>query len=98
MTNPLHRIITDDINMFDGVTSYVDRKMLDPGPGDQGLIKIESVEQLMELASAGKQQFDRFDKLIRPLINRERALFVKDLYQKEKYTQRAIAIRCWTVW
>src|SRR6185369_16036522 len=96
--NPKARLLTTDHNIQSDSNSFLDRQLLNISPGDQGLIQITSIEQLKEMAKQAHETYRAFDLLIRPLMNKDRALLVKDLYQKEKYSYRALAIRCWTVW
>jgi hypothetical protein len=92
------QVLTDDQNIYGGVTSYTDKKLISTMPGDPGLIQITSMEQLKQMAVQAKERYAEFDRMIRPIMNNRRATFAKDLYLKEKYSWRAIAVRCWTEW
>lgn len=95
--NKIH-LLSDDQNLFGGITSYNDKLLLSTVPGDTGLVQITSEEQLKELILLAKKRFDEFDKIIRPIINKKRAIHAKNLYLVEKYSWRALSVRCWTEW
>lgn len=63
----------------------------------EGLVEI-TAEQAMEMAQITQKLYEALDKIIRPMMYKKRADYVKQLRVVEKCTWRMVALRCWTAW
>lgn len=60
----------------------------------EGLVKIESKEQLMELAHMAKERMEEFQLIVREIVTPERAELIRNLRVNEDYSWRALAAEC----
>lgn len=76
-----------------GKTDPVDEAIIHAAKTGQGLIAINSAEELMQLAHAAKSTMDSFRKNVSPLVTQENALIIRQL-RADGYTWRALAREC----
>ena len=87
--------VTDDKAVKKGVRlSKADEEILESVRTGEGLITIESMEQLQDMAKAASERFDEFKGLCSPMML-EQAKVVRMLRVDKGYSWRAVAEACY---
>lgn len=87
--------VTEDKAIHQGaILSSVDKEILESVKTGEGMITIESVEQLKEMAKAASERFDELKELCSPMTL-EQAGIVRMLRVDKGYSWRAIAQACY---
>ncbi|MBA7553571.1 hypothetical protein ES705_46164 [subsurface metagenome] len=87
--------VTEDKAMHQGaILSSADKEILESVKTGEGMITIESVEQLQEMAKAASERFDEFKELCSPMTL-EQAKVVRRLRVDKGYSWRAVAEACY---
>ncbi len=94
--------VTEDKAIHQGaILSSADKEILESVKTGEGMITIESVEQLQEMAKAAAERFEEFKKFCSPMEPWQ-ARIVRTLRVEEKCSWRAVAERChklgWGKW
>jgi hypothetical protein len=72
-----------------------DLEIIQSAATGEGLIPIDSMEQLMELAKALSDTFDYFREHVGSRMTKEQAEFIRKLRVEKDYSWRAVARACW---
>ena len=87
--------VTEDKAMHQGaILSSADKEILESVKTGEGMITIESVEQLKEMAKAASERFDEFKELCSPMTLGQ-AKAVRVLRVDKGYSWRAVAEACY---
>lgn len=87
--------VTDDKAIQEGgILSSADKEILKSFEMGEGLITIESVEQLQEMAKAAGERFEEFKKLCSPMTLAQ-AKAVRKLRIEHGFSWRAVAEACY---
>lgn len=102
--------LTYDKNMVGGLLTKTDEELLNPpigpilkdscdtvNPLDNSLIPL-TPESFNQIGEAGVKLVDYLNNYVQPRMNKGRALFVKKIRVEDRYSWRAVALRCWTEW
>lgn len=97
-----HVFVTEDKAIHQGaILSSADTEILESVKTGEGMITIESVEQLQEMAKAAAERFEEFKELCRPMKRRQ-AKIVRKMRVEMNYSWRAVAQACcnfgWGKW
>ena len=94
------KFVTTDIQMkeFKGKLSETDKVVQKAAETGEGLIKIKSSEEFMELAKLAGEVHDSFLDLSSKIMDKEKADFVRKLRVDEGYSWRAVAEECYKIW
>lgn len=79
-----------------------DREILESMKTGGGLIKIQSMEQLMAIAKGLAATFEHYQRICREKMTHSQAVFIRGLRVNEGYSWRAVAESCheqsWEGW
>jgi len=90
-----HIFVTGDKAMHQGaILSSTDKEILESVKTGEGLVTIESVEQLKEIAKAAGERFEEFKELCSPMTLAQ-AQAVRKLRVEHSFSWRAIAEACY---
>lgn len=93
--NQEHIFVTDDKAIHQGaILSSADKELLESTKTGEGMITIESVEQLQEMAKAAAERFEEFKELCSPMTL-EQAKAVRKLRVERGFSWRAVAETCY---
>jgi len=89
--------VTDDKAMHQGgILSSADKEILEQTKTGEGLVTIESVEQLRDMAKQAAERFEEFKELCSPM-ELWQARIVRVLRVEEKCSWRAVAEVCYNL-
>lgn len=95
-------LVTEDKSIHKGaILSSVDKEILESVKTGEGMIAIESVEQLQEMAKQAAERFEEFKELCSPMTFAQ-AKAVRKLRVENGFSWRAVAEAChrldWGKW